>query len=453
MDVFNQTVRDMFRSQTVLETFVDVLLCLVPIWLAVTIGLFIGWSWRPRWTGLLFLGLRSKFRFAWTVPAGFGARQLWFAFTAFSAFSLTRKLLSKLHGRIRKDFSLASARVEQPAVDFPSLSAQTVEARSSSDDIRPTAGTLETDKNVVTENDLAHLLHLLDGKDGEMAWQSMMERSTPNLAYRAWRYEAETGPVVFRSKTVFEDATPDLVRDFFWDDEFRLKWDPMILSVEILEECPLNGTMIVRWTKKFPFFCSDREYIIGRRIWEAGGTYYCVTKGVPHSAVPRRDRPRRVDLYFSSWIIKPVHSLKGDGQLSACEVMLVHYEDMGIPRDVAKLGVRHGMWGTVKKLHAGLRAYQIARRSEESPSRCALMARITTRISSDEGAYALLEPNGKEEEKANRRDIQCHKNDGGIDWRWVAIGGAAVAVGLHTGFIGKVLLVAAGHRAGKRRGN
>ena len=136
MDVFNQTVRDMFRSQTVLETFVDVLLCLVPIWLAVTIGLFIGWSWRPRWTGLLFLGLRSKFRFAWTVPAGFGARQLWFAFTAFSAFSLTRKLLSKLHGRIRKDFSLASAQVAQPAVDSPPPSAQPADARSTRADPR-----------------------------------------------------------------------------------------------------------------------------------------------------------------------------------------------------------------------------------------------------------------------------------------------------------------------------
>ena len=29
---------------------------------------------------------------------------------------------------------------------------------------------------------------------------------------------------------------------------------------------------------QFPFFCSDREYIIGRRIWETGRTYYCVTK-------------------------------------------------------------------------------------------------------------------------------------------------------------------------------
>lgn len=43
--------------------------------------------------------------------------------------------------------------------------------------------------DIVTENDLEHLLHLLEGKEGDMEWQSMMERSTPNMAYQAWRHE------------------------------------------------------------------------------------------------------------------------------------------------------------------------------------------------------------------------------------------------------------------------
>ncbi|KAK9004659.1 hypothetical protein V6N11_042119 [Hibiscus sabdariffa] len=71
-------------------------------------------------------------------------------------------------------------------------------------------------------------------------------------------------------------------------------------------------------------------------------------QGVPYPGLPKRGKPRRVELYFSSWIIRPVESRKGDGQLYACEVTLVHYEDMGIPKDVAKLGVRHGMWGAGK---------------------------------------------------------------------------------------------------------
>lgn len=119
---------------------------------------------------------------------------------------------------------------------------------------------------------------------------------------------SQTGPIIYRSRTIFEDASPELVRDFFWDDDFRSKWDSMLAYFKILEEFPESGTTIVHWVKKvlgrslnsvvklekpskiikadwnlyfspqFPFFCSDREYIIGRRIWEYRKTYYCVTK-------------------------------------------------------------------------------------------------------------------------------------------------------------------------------
>lgn len=45
-------------------------------------------------------------------------------------------------------------------------------------------------KDAVTEKDLEHLLHLLEGL-GESVWQHMMDRLTPNMAYQAWRYEPE----------------------------------------------------------------------------------------------------------------------------------------------------------------------------------------------------------------------------------------------------------------------
>lgn len=90
---------EFLRRPTITETLVDILLCAVPIWLAVMIGLVIGWSWRPRWTGLVFLGLRSKFRFLWTAPPGFGARRLWLAFTALSAFSVCRTIWSNFRNK------------------------------------------------------------------------------------------------------------------------------------------------------------------------------------------------------------------------------------------------------------------------------------------------------------------------------------------------------------------
>ncbi|GFY84981.1 polyketide cyclase/dehydrase and lipid transport superfamily protein [Actinidia rufa] len=291
------------------------------------------------------------------------------------------------------------------------------------------------------------------------------------------------GLVVYRSRTVFEDATPDMVRDFFWDDEFRPKWDPMLVYFKMLEECPHTGTTIVHWIKKVPLFLQwhvevkpvnflgsglilllqSRKYRIltvklrgGKRLLIE--THPINLEGVPYPALQRRDKPRRVDLYFSSWVIKPeyivwkllvVQSRRGDG-LSACEVILMHYEDMGIPKDVAKLGVRHGMWGTVKKLHSGFRAYQQARKSDAPLSRCALMARITTKISSDENVDAS-EPRAHEEEKDLALDIPRGADHGGVDWKWIVLGGTvALVCGLHTGAIGKALLLGAGQRIARR---
>ncbi|CAH2052969.1 unnamed protein product [Thlaspi arvense] len=379
------------RSPSVTETFVDILLCAVPIWLAVMIGLLIGWSWRPRWTGLVYLGFRSKLRFLWTAPPGFGARRVWLAFTALSAFSVCRTLWSRLGANPKKSATPTSIE-ELPPTESKAFS--------------------------------------------RLVYEEM------NIF---------NGPVVYRSRTVFEDATPEIVRDFFWDDEFRPKWDPMLAYFKTLEEDPQTGATIVHWMKKFPFFCSDREYIIGRRIWESEKKYYSVTKGVPYQALPKRDKPRRVELYFSSWIIKAVESRKGDGQLSACEVSLVHYEDMGIPKDVAKLGVRHGMWGAVKKLNSGLRAYQTARKPGAVLSRSAQMAGITTKLDMDllgtsRGEEEEEERSGRAVENARRQQ----KEQLGVDWKWIVVGGVALACGLHSSAIGKALMVGAGQRLARR---
>ncbi|KAI4368390.1 hypothetical protein MLD38_016952 [Melastoma candidum] len=96
---------DFLRNPSSLsEAFLDVVLCVVPIWLAVMIGLLIGWSWRPRWTTLFYLGLRSRLRFLLASAAAFApplfcARRLWLAFTALSAFSALSAIWSNLGNR------------------------------------------------------------------------------------------------------------------------------------------------------------------------------------------------------------------------------------------------------------------------------------------------------------------------------------------------------------------
>ncbi|XP_031491273.1 uncharacterized protein LOC116258323 [Nymphaea colorata] len=333
--------------------FWDLFAFVTPLWVAVSVGLLVGWMWKPKWVEKV-------------VAVGRGGRE--------------RRAGQIIQQQPVFDSS-SSASSGSSIPQCSSCNSWVSEGTSEGSSSAVMDSSPEKDQSaVVNDSDFEHLWRLVEMRDGGPDWHEMMDRETPTMTYQAWRRDPQTGPPQYRSRTVYEDATPELVRDFFWDDEFRVKWDDMLANAATLEEWEDTGTMIVHWVRKFPFFCSDREYIIGRRIWQSGGSYYCVTKGVAYPSLPRRNKPRRVDLYYSSWCIRAVESRRGDGQLTACEVLLFHHEDMGIPWEIAKLGVRQGMWGAVRKIEPGLRAYQAARTRGEPLSRCAAMAQINTKV-------------------------------------------------------------------------
>ncbi|THG11991.1 hypothetical protein TEA_018216 [Camellia sinensis var. sinensis] len=124
-------------------------------------------------------------------------------------------------------------------------------------------------------------------------------------------------------------------------------------------------------------------------------------EGVPCPSDLRRNKPRRVDLYYSSWYIRAVESKRGE--LTACEVLLFHHEEMGIPWEIAKLGAQ--------KIDPVLRAYQREREYGASLSRCAFMAQINTKVSEDflrslesrSGSSEVETPNSSE--KPSRRNM------------------------------------------------
>ena len=138
------------------------------------------------------------------------------------------------------------------------------------------------------------------------------------------------------------------------------------------------------------------------------------------------------------------------GQQSACEVTLVHYEDMGIPKDVARVAVRHGMWGAVKKLQSGFRAYQQMRDTENTLSHSAIMARVTTKISITD-SNGPLDHDLSVTDETSDEDDRSQAVQHGFDWKWVVVGGAVAALCvLNTGLVGKVLLLGAARRQAKK---
>lgn len=347
---------EILNRPTVGDMVFELMVFMVPVWVAVLAGVLVGWAWKPKWVKLNMDFLDS------TLMNGESKVLSQFAASLPSVSSLKLQVPS----RISRVSDLRDEKERSHLSSIPNADCSLLK--------------MDNEKSsLVNVCDLKHLHRLVEERDGGRAWIQMMDKSTPNMSYLAWRRDPEIGPPQYRSRTIYEDATPEMLRDFFWDDEFRLKWDDMLLHAETLEDCTATGTMVVQWVRKFPFFCNDREYIIGRRIWKCGRTFYCVTKGVPRSSVPRRNKPRRVDLYYSSWCIRAAES-KRDGRLSACEVLLFHHEDMGIPWEIAKLGVRKGMWGAVQKIDPGLRAYLQHRESEAPLSRSASMAQINTNV-------------------------------------------------------------------------
>lgn len=60
----------------------------------------------------------------------------------------------------------------------------------------------------------------------------------------------QIGPTQYRTRTIFKNVSPEVLRDFFWDDEFRAEWDKMLVEYRTLQVCSKNGTMIVQWIRK-----------------------------------------------------------------------------------------------------------------------------------------------------------------------------------------------------------
>ncbi|XP_024385445.1 uncharacterized protein [Physcomitrium patens] len=426
----------LWGKSAVMETAADMLLGMVPIWVAVAVGLLVGWSWKPQWASILLMGIKSRPRLIWGTPPGFGARRFWLAIMAVSAFPMWKEAW--------KSFS---------AWMWPTPDVLIVPADFSSGVVGPCEPVKEEIKqDVVSTDDLLKLMNLMDGKDGGPEWQMFLDKSISDLKYQAWRRDPEDdGPTEYKTRTVVEDMSPEAMRDFFWDDEFRRHWDEMLSYTKTWEACEETGFMIVQWVRKFPILWKDREYVIARRMWESNNTYYAVTKGTQYAPIPKKLSPRRVDTYFSSWTVRAVESARGDGQMTACEVLCFHYEDMGIQRDLAKLGIRRGMWGCVKKMSPGIDKYRAERKANIPLSASTKMARKCCKVP----RHLLSEPESSQTKSIDSenvkvvKDIDIHHGNKGC-MKWIILGGAvALACSIDRGAVGKFLVFGVAKRLGR----
>lgn len=138
-----------------------------------------------------------------------------------------------------------------------------------------------------------------------------------------------------------------------------------------------------------------------------------------------------------------MESRSGNGQQTACEVILFHHEDMGIPWEIAKFGVRQGMWGTVKKIEASLRVYQKERAFGALLSPQAFMAQVNTKISPE----YLTSFGSSEDSSEIEKTVESNKAFGSNIPKLLVIGGAFVlACSLDRGLLTKAVIFGVGKR-------
>lgn len=327
---------------------------LVAVWL---LGLTLGWLLpRPKWTKRKSAFMLSppgvwlgRMAVAWN--AVLLVREIWYRFCQPGTF---RALLRSVW---------VSITTGEPFQWPSALAAHSPNGPADSNGASVLADSLRW---YVTTADLQTFKDVIEGGSGP-AWQQMLHKEWDGCAYTAYRRTLPSGKTEYKSVTLSEDATAQEFMDFYLDDNVRPKWDGMITEHQLLESAhdQSHRCQVVRWLRSFPFaFISRREYVIARRVFpgEDLSTIYAISKTVDHPAAPPLPGYVRMSTFYSMWRSRTVPCPRGTDK-PMCETTLLHFEDFGIPENLARFAVRHGMAGFVSKMVPIVKEFVAERRT------------------------------------------------------------------------------------------
>ncbi|EOA30734.1 hypothetical protein CARUB_v10013871mg [Capsella rubella] len=232
---------------------------------------------------------------------------------------------------------------------------------------------------LVSDEDLKGLIEKLGerNEDAEV-WEDVIQKSNPRVSYSAKCCKPKDGgPMKYLSITVFEDCSPEVLRDFYMDNEYRTQWDKTVVEHQQLQVDSITGIETGRTIKKFPLL-TPREYVLAWRLWEGKDKFYCFIKECDHSMVPQRRKYVRVNYFRSGWRISKVPGR------NACEIHMFHQEDAGLNVEMAKLAFSKGIWSYVCKMENALRKYVVTshRPQGSTLSAVSLMKKIPSELES-----------------------------------------------------------------------
>ena len=88
----------------------------------------------------------------------------------------------------------------------------------------------------------------------------------------------QNGPLRYLSKTVFNDISSEMLRNFYMDNDYRKQWDKTLVEHNQLQVDEFDGTEVGHTIKKFPLL-TPREYVLAWKLWQGSDkTFYCFMK-------------------------------------------------------------------------------------------------------------------------------------------------------------------------------
>ncbi|KAJ0020205.1 hypothetical protein Pint_32422 [Pistacia integerrima] len=211
---------------------------------------------------------------------------------------------------------------------------------------------------IVSDADLKFLMDNLEEKlNQNEKWENVIDKRNNLVSYNARCCRPKDAPLKYLSVTVFENCSPEVLRDFYMDNDYRMQWDRTVVDHKQLQVDRTNGTEIGRTIKKFPLM-TPREYILAWRIWKGSDeTFYCFVKECEHPLAPPQRKYVRVTYFRSGWL---------PGR-NACAIKMFHQEDAGLNVEMAKLAFAKGIWSFVCKMDNSLRKYTVNSHPQTTP--------------------------------------------------------------------------------------
>ncbi|KMZ72972.1 StAR-related lipid transfer protein [Zostera marina] len=248
-----------------------------------------------------------------------------------------------LRSRFRIRSTLSIFRVKAPSPKISPISSSSIASTSN-------GGRMISDDDL---KDLIIDLHPQSSSNKEQVWNELVTKQNNSVFYNAKCCKLENGSIKYLSTTKFLNCSTSLLKDFYMDNEYRVKWDTTVIDHQQLEINSKDMIEFGRTVKKFPFL-SPREYVLAWRIWEGKNCdFYCLIKNCEHPQAPQRKGYVRVGFFRSGWKIKKVPDQGGE----ACEITLVHQEDAGLNPDMAKVAFTRGIWSYICKMDNAFRGY------------------------------------------------------------------------------------------------